>query len=110
MKALHIVSLSVGLMLIGCAKPPQTLTPNDAKLVPVYASLLVMSEEFRLSHAPLDSAHYQTEVQTLLTDNGLTKEEFSNRLHSLAQQPDVFQDFQTKVFAELEHRRSKQSK
>ena len=109
MKALLVAAFIVGVFLIGCAKPQQALTPEDEKLVPVYTTLLVMSEEFRSPRSPLDSAQYRAVVDTLLANNGLTMEDFSNRLSSLAQLPDVFQQFQTKVFGELEHRRSKRS-
>jgi hypothetical protein len=109
MNPLHVAAITLGVFLIGCSKPQQALTPADEKLVPVYADLLVMSEDFRSPKTTIDSARYQSEVQSLLTKNALTKEEFSNRLRALAQLPDVFQQFQTKVYSELEHRRSKRS-
>ena len=109
MKALLSAALVVGVILIGCSKPQQSLTPEDEKLVPVYTTLIVMSEEFRSLHSQLDSAQYQIKVDSLLATNGLTKKEFTDRLSSLAQLPDMFQQFQTKVYGELEHRRSKRS-
>ena len=109
MNSLRVTSITLCLLLISCAKPPQVLTPADEKLVPVYTDLIVLSEDFRSSRGTIDSAKYESEVLSLLAKNALTKEEFSNRLKELAQLPDVFQQFQSKVYSELEHRRSKRS-
>jgi hypothetical protein len=109
MNPLYVSAITLGVFLAGCSKPQQALTPADEKLVPVYTDLIVLSEEFRSQKATIDSANYEAQVQSVLTKNALTKEEFSNRLKALAQMPDVFQQFQTKVYSELEHRRSKRS-
>ena len=109
MNPLRVTAITLCVFLISCAKPQQALTPADEKLVPVYTDLIVLSEEFRSQKTVMDSANYQSEVLSVLTKNALTKEEFSNRLKALAQLPDVFQQFQTKVYSELEHRRPKRS-
>jgi hypothetical protein len=94
----------------GCSRPPKDLTPSDEKLVPVYADLLMLSEELKSPRPTLDSAAYQREVQSILSSNGLTKEEFSGRMKILAQSQEIFTQFQTKVHNNLEQRKSKQPK
>lgn len=94
----------------GCSRQPKELSSEGEKLVPVYADLLMLSEELKSPRPSLDSAAYQQQVQSLLSRNGLTKEEFSVRMKTLAQSQEVFTQFQTKVHNNLEQRKSKQQK
>ncbi|MCX6134049.1 MAG: hypothetical protein NTU47_09580 [Ignavibacteriales bacterium] len=94
----------------GCSRQQKDLTPADEKLVPVYAELLMLNEELKSPRPTIDSTAYQSQVHAVLSTNGLTREEFSSRMIALAQSQEVFSQFQTKVHAELERRKSKQSK
>jgi hypothetical protein len=109
----HLMSAILTLFIIltlmcGCAKRKENLTPNDEKLVPVYASLLLLSEEFKASTSQPDSAAYRMEVDSILTKNGLTQEVFLNKITILSQSPLAYQQFNEKVRKELEHRKPKQ--
>ena len=106
---LHPAILILLLMsLVGCAKPRPSLSPEDEKLVSAYSELLLLSEEFKSPHSTLDSAAYQKEVGSVLSKNGLTKEELTSRLNTLAQSEELFSKFQIKVADDLEHRKAKQ--
>ena len=101
--------IAIAASLVGCAKPQQTLTPADEKIVPVYAELLLLGEEFKSPRSSLDSAAFQRETQSILSRNGLTKDRFSDRLKAVAQSQELFSQFQTRVHNELELRKPKQS-
>lgn len=94
----------------GCSRQQKDLAPADEKLVSMYAELLILNEELKSPRPTIDSTVYQSQVQSILSTNGFTKEEFSGRMIALAQSQEVFSQFQTKVHAELERRKSKQSK
>ena len=94
----------------GCSRPPTDLSSADEKLVPVYADLLMLSEELKSPRPTLDSAAYQLQVQSILSKYELTKEEFTIRMKALAQSQAVFSQFQTKVHNNLEQRKPKQPK
>jgi hypothetical protein len=108
-KIRHAFLITIAASLLGCAKPQQTLTPADEKIVPVYAELLLLGEEFKSPRSSLDSAAFQREMQSILSKNGMTKDEFSDRLKTLAQSQELFSQFQTCVHSELEQRKPKQS-
>jgi hypothetical protein len=95
------------LLSSGCAKRKETLSPDDVKLVPVYAGLVMLSEEYKASASQPDTAVYQHQVDSLLANNGLTRDEFSNRLKLLAQSPLAYQQFTEMVRKDLEHRKSR---
>jgi hypothetical protein len=107
-RLLFLITLIVA--QFGCSRQQHDLTPAEEKLVPVSAELLMLSEELKSPRPTLDSAAYQKEVQSILSRNGLTKEEFSNRLKALAQSQEVFSQFQAKVHDDLERRKVKQPK
>ena len=92
-------------LIVGCAKRKENLTPDDEKLVPVYANLLLMSEQIKVSTFQPDSAAYRKAVDSLLSNNGLTQEAFLNKLTVLSQSPLAYQQFNEKVRKELEHRK-----
>lgn len=108
MKTRYAFLFALAASLFGCSRPQQTLTPEDEKIVPVYAELLLLGEEFKSPRSSLDSAAFQREVQSILLKNGLTKDELSDRLEALAQSQELFSQFQTNVHNELEHRKPKQ--
>jgi len=110
MKSRLLFSIVLLVVQFGCSRQQHDLTPADEKLVPVSAELLMLSEELKSPRPTLDSAAYQKEVQSILSRNGLTKDEFSSRLKALAQSQEVFSQFQTKVHNDLEQRKSKQPK
>jgi hypothetical protein len=95
-------------LMCGCAKRKENLTTDDEKLVPVYAELLMLSEEFKVVPSQPDSIAYRREVDSILSTNGLTRELFSKKLKILAQTPVVYQQFAEKVRKDLEHRKPKQ--
>jgi hypothetical protein len=111
---MRALNLCFGILIIlllsqtGCTKPRPSLSPADEKLVSAYSELLLLSEEFKSPHSTLDSASYQKEVRSVLSRNGLTKEELTNRLNTLSQSEELFSQFQIKVADDLEHRKSKQ--
>ncbi len=105
-----LFSITLLVVQLGCSQQQHDLTPADEKLVPVSAELLMLSEDLKSPRPTLDSAAYQKEVQSILSRNGLTKEEFSDRLKALAQSQEIFSQFQTKVHNDLEHRKAKQPK
>jgi hypothetical protein len=105
-----LISIILIALQPGCSRPQQNLSPTEEKLVPVTAELLMLSEELKSPRPTLDSAAYQKEVQSILSKNGLTKEEYSDRLRTLAQSQEVFSQFQTKVHNDLELRKAKQPK
>jgi hypothetical protein len=94
-------------LLCGCAKRKENLTPDDEKLVPVYAELLLLSEEYKASASQPDSAAYRQIVDSVLSATSLTREQFSYQLKVLAQSPPVYQQFTEKVRKDIEHRKSK---
>jgi hypothetical protein len=103
-----ILLLFVALTLLyGCAKRKENLTPDDEKLVPVYAGLLILSEGYKASPSQPDSIAYRRDVDSILSANGLTRDLFLNKLKILAQSPVVYQQFAEKVRKDLEHRKSK---
>jgi hypothetical protein len=102
-----IVLLFVLTLISSCAKRKENLTAEDEKLVPIYAGLLLLSEEYKGASQP-DSTNYQSQVDSILSKNGLTREQFSNRLKDLAQSPPVYQQFTEKVRKDLEQRKPKQ--
>jgi hypothetical protein len=108
-KIRHAFLIAIAASLLGCAKPQQTLTPADEKIVPVYAELLLLGEEFKSPRSSIDSAAFQREVQSILSRNGLTKDKLSDRLKALAQSQELFSQFQTHVHRELELHKPKQS-
>ncbi|MDP2885882.1 MAG: hypothetical protein Q8P51_12775 [Ignavibacteria bacterium] len=108
-KIRHAFLIAIAASLLGCAKPQQTLTPADEKIVPIYAELLLLGEEFKSPRSSLDSAAFQREMQSILSKNGMTKDELSDRLKTLAQSQELFSQFQTRVHSELEQRKPKQS-
>ena len=95
-------------LLCSCAKRKENLTPDDEKLVPVYAGLLMLSEEYKASPSQPDSVAYQRDIDSILSINGMTRELFLNKLKTLAQSPVVYQQFAEKVRKDLEHRKPKQ--
>jgi hypothetical protein len=104
-----ILAFSILLTLLcGCAKRKENLTPEDEKFVPAYADLLVLSESYKASASPPDSSTYRRQVDSILSNSGLTRETFLNQLTILAQSPPVYQKFTEKVRKDLEHRRPKQ--
>jgi hypothetical protein len=108
----HLMSATLVLFVLlslmcGCAKRKENLTPDDERLVPVYAGLLLLSEEYKASASQPDSAAYRCGVDSILSENGLTRELFLNKLKMLAQSPPVHQQFAEKVRKDLEHRKSK---
>lgn len=107
MPAILIIFVILTLMC-GCAKRKENLTAGDEKLVPVYASLLLLSEGYKASPSQPDSMAYRLEVDSILTNNGMTRELFLNKLKTLAQSPPVYQQFTEKVRKDLEHRKPKQ--
>ena len=107
MPAILVLFLFLALMC-GCTKRKENLTPNDEKLVPVYAGLLLLSEEYKTSALQPDSAVLRREVDSILSTNGLTRELFLNQLKVLAQSPLVYQQFTERVRKDLEHRKPKQ--
>ena len=106
MPAIVVLFLFLALMC-GCTKRKENLTPDDEKLVPVYAGLLLLSEEYKTSALQPDSAALRREIDSILSTNGLTRESFSNQLKVLAQSPPVYQQFAEKVRKDLEHRKPK---
>jgi hypothetical protein len=94
--------------MCGCAKRKENLTPADEKLIPVYSTLLLLSEEYKTSTSRLDSASYRREVDSILSKDGLTQESFLNQLKILAQSPLAYQQFNEKVRKDLERRKPKQ--
>ena len=110
LKILFACAIALVALQSGCSRQQKELTSADEQLVPVYAELLALSEELRSPRPTLDSAAYQSRVQSILSKNGLTKEELSNRLTSLAQTQELFSQFQTKVHTELERLKSTQHK
>lgn len=102
-----LVLFTILALMCGCAKRKENLTPNDEKLVPVYAGLLLLSEEYKASASQPDSSMYRREVDSILSANGLTRELFLNQLKVLAQSPPVYQQFTEKVRKDLEHRKPK---
>jgi hypothetical protein len=92
-------------LLNGCAKKKDTLSVDDEKLVPVYAGLVLMSEEFKASAPRPDTGAYQRRVDSLLTGNGMTRGEFAEKLQILAESPLVYQQFSERVRKDLEHRK-----
>lgn len=110
MKSRQLFWITFIVVQFGCSRQQHDLTPADEKLVPMSAELLMLSEELKSPRPTLDSVSYQKEVQSILSRNGLTTEEFSNRLKALAQSQEVFSQFQTKVHNDLEHRKAKQPK
>lgn len=108
LKAYHAISILVLMSLVGCDRPRPALTPADEKIIPAYSELLLLSEDFKSPRSTLDSSAYQKEVQSVLTKNGLTKEELTNRLNTLAQSQELFSQFQIKVSDDLERRKAKQ--
>jgi hypothetical protein len=94
-------------LLSGCAKRKETLTPDDEKLVPVYAGLVMLSEEFKASTSQPDTALYRHQVDSLLSNNEMSREAFSNKLRLLAQSPLAYQQFTERVRKDLEHRKPK---
>ncbi len=103
-----LVLFTILTLMCGCAKRKENLTPDDEKLVPVYAGLLLLSEDYRASLSQPDSIAYRREVDSILSKNGLTRELFLNQLKVLAQSPLVYQQFAEKVRKDLEHRKPKQ--
>lgn len=97
MKPACIASIAFVVSVVGCAKSTQTFAPADKKLARAYAELLVLSEEFKSQTSHLDSTSYQQEVQAVLARNGLTREQFSDRLKALAQSSAIFQQFSDSV-------------
>jgi hypothetical protein len=110
MKSRLLFLIAVIVVQPGCSRQQHDLTPADEKLVSVSAELLMLSEELKSPRPTLDSVAYQKEVQSILSRNGLTKEEFSTHLKALAQSQEVFSQFQTKVHNDLEQRKAKQPK
>lgn len=102
-----MVLLFVFTLLSGCAKRKETLTAEDEKVVPIYAGLLLLSEEYKGASQP-DSTKYQRQVDSILSINGLTREQFINQLKDLAQSPPLYQQFTEKVRKDLEQRKPKQ--
>jgi hypothetical protein len=103
---LAIAIIFIGLQF-GCSRQQKELTSADEKLVPVYAELLWLNEELKSPRPTLDSAAYQSRVQSILSKNGLTKQEISDRITTLAQSQALFSQFQTRVHSELERLKSK---
>ncbi len=106
MPAVLTIFLILALMC-SCAKRKENLTPDDEKLVPVYTSLLMLSEGYKASPSQPDSAAYRVEVDSILSAGGLTRELFLNKMKVLAQSPLVYQQFTEKVRKDLEHRKPK---
>jgi hypothetical protein len=105
-----IAILLLSLLLVsGCAKRKENLTSDDEKLIPVYTDLLVLSEEYKASPAPPDTAVYQREVDSLLSSHGMTREELTYRLTLLARSPMAYQQFNERVRKDLEHKKPKQT-
>lgn len=102
-----LVSVVLTLMC-GCAQRKENLTSDDEKLVPVYAGILLLSEEFKASASQPDSVSYQSQVDSILSHNRLTRELFLNKIQILAQSPLAYQQFAEKVRKDLEHRKPKQ--
>jgi hypothetical protein len=99
--AILVISL---FLLIGCSQKKETLSADDQKLVPVYAGLVMMSEEFKATVAPPDTGAYQRRVDSLLAGNGMTRTEFAEKIQILAQSPLAYQQFSERVRKDLEHR------
>jgi hypothetical protein len=110
MKPPLLVWIALTVVQTSCSRQQHDLTAADEKLVPVSAELLLLSEELKSPRPTLDSVAYQKAVQSILSSNGLTQPEFSDRLKVLAQSQELFSQFQIKVHNDLERRKSKQPK
>jgi hypothetical protein len=91
----------------GCSKSQETLSPEQHKLVPVYAELLAMREQFQSPGSPLDSLTYQHKADSVLGTISMSQNEFSAKLTELALSQKVFQEFQTNVRIYLDSTRTK---
>jgi hypothetical protein len=97
------------IFLIGCSRSQSDLSPDDRKLAPVHTDLLLLKEEFSQPASGLDSASYQQRLQQIFSKAGITQEEFSQRLTTLARSQEAFQQFQTLVALEVEKRKSRKA-
>ncbi|HCA78593.1 MAG TPA: hypothetical protein DEP53_02550 [Bacteroidetes bacterium] len=92
---------------IGCSKSQETLGPDDRELVPVYAELLVLREQYESPASLLDSVTYRQKADSVLLAVGMSREEFSAKVSELALSQKVFQEFQTKVRMYLDSTKTK---
>ena len=91
----------------GCSKSQETLSPEDSKLVPVYAELLALREQYEAPASSLDSVTYHHKADSLLGTVGMSQTEFSAKVTELALSQKVFQEFQTKVRMYLDSTKTK---
>ena len=107
MNTLRILFAFLIASAIGCSKSQETLSPDDRRLVPVYAELLVLRERYQSPSSSLDSLSYQHTADSVLATVGMSQNDFSKRITELAMTQKVFQEFQTKVRMYLDSTRTK---
>jgi hypothetical protein len=107
MNTLRILFALLLASTIGCSKSQETLSPDDRRLVPVYAELLVLREQYESPASSLDSVNYHHKADSVLGTVGLSQKEFSARVTELALSQKVFQEFQTTVRMYLDSTKTK---
>ncbi len=93
--------------LVACSKSPETLSSDDRRLVPVYAELMVLREQYQSPTSLLDSLMYRHKVDSVLGIHGMSQDQFSKKVTDLAVSRRVFQEFQTQVRMYLDSSRTK---
>lgn len=107
MNTIRILFVLLLASAIGCSKSQQTLGSEDHKLVPVYAEILVLREQYESPASSLDSVMYRHKADSVLGIIGMSQKEFSARVTELALSQKVFQEFQTKVRMHLDSTKTK---
>lgn len=109
MKKLPILSPLLLAGAIGCSGTPDSLNADQARLVPVYAELLVLREQFQAPGSQLDSLTHRRKADSLLATIGVTQEEFTNKITELGKSQKQYQEFQLQVRMVLDKTKSTQN-
>ncbi len=80
------------LVVFGC----ETSSPPDVRsgqLAKAYSSLLLSREEWQSPRSTLTAEQYQSKVDSVLVQNGFTRESFYKTLQQIAREPAAFRSF-----------------
>ena len=109
MNKLQILFLLLLATAVGCSGTPDSLSADNARLVPVYAELLVLREQYQAPGSQLDSLTHRRKADSLLATVSLTQEEFTTKITELGKSQKLFQEFQQQVRMYLDKTKSAQT-
>lgn len=80
------------LLVLGCETSPAP-DVHPEQLAKAFSSLLLSREEWQSHRSTLTAEQYQSKVDSLLVQNGFTRETFYKTLQQIAREPAAFRSF-----------------